>query len=83
MSYLLKDLLNEHCNYILISLSLSDLIKRQFNKYRHMSRGKFLGSISDVNYREKIKISIIVKEGINFWEEDIKIFTVIMILIIF
>lgn len=83
MSYLLKDLLNEHCNYILISLSLSDLIKRQFNKYRHMSLGKFLGSISDVNYREKIKISIIVKEGINFWEEDIKIFTVIVILIIF
>lgn len=48
-----------------------------------MSRGKFLGSLSDVNYREKIKISIIVKEGINFWEKDIKIFTVIVILIIF
>ena len=47
------DLLNENCDYILMSRFQSDLIQRHFSKYRQTSGGCFLVSLREVNNSEK------------------------------
>ena len=49
-----------------------DPLEQQSSKNRHISGGRFLVSLREVKNSEKfLKISSIVKENINFWEEEI------------
>ena len=71
-SQLNNELLNEGYDYVLTSRFQSDPIERHFSKYRQMSGGRFLVSLREVNTSEKIlALNSILKEDINFWEEDI------------
>ena len=50
----------------------SDPIKRRFSQYRQMSGGRFLVSLSEVLNSERIlACRSLIKENINFWEEDL------------
>ena len=65
---------SEGYEYVLTSRFQSDPLERRFSQYRQMSGGRFLVGLSEVNSSEKIlKISSLLKENINFWEEDLQI----------
>ena len=51
----------------------SDALERRFSRYRQMSGGRFLVSlIREVMNSERIlSCRSLIKEDINFWEEDI------------
>lgn len=69
---LIEDLLAEEYNYVLTSRFQSDPLERRYSQYRQMSGGRFLVGLKEVNTAEKIlKIRSLLKEGINFWEEDL------------
>ena len=69
---LIEDLLREGYDYVLLARLLSDALERHFSKYRQMSGGRFLVSLLEVSNSERIlKLRSILKEGINFWEEDV------------
>ena len=73
---LIEDLLNEDYDYILTSRFQSDPLERRYSQYRQMSGGRFLVALREVNSSEKIlKIRSLLKENINFWEEDLSIST--------
>ena len=70
---LIEDLLAEGFKYVLTARLQSDPIELHFSKYRQMSGGSFLVSLCDVQNSERIlAIDKLLKEGINFWEEDLR-----------
>ena len=51
----------------------SDPIERRFSQYRQMSGGRFLVSLREVLNSERIlSCPSLIKENINFWEEDLE-----------
>ena len=53
----------------------SDALERRFSRYRQMNGGNFLVSLREVQSSEKILLlRTMVKEGINFWEDDSGVF---------
>ena len=53
----------------------SDALERRFSRYRQMNGGNFLVGLREVQSSEKILLlRIMVKEGINFWEEGAEVF---------
>ena len=65
---LIEDMLSEGYEYVLTSRFQSDPLERRFSQYRQLSGGRFLVGLREVNSSEKI-----LKENINFWEEDLQI----------
>ena len=56
----------------ILHASKKTLLSNNLVNYRHISGGRFLVSLREVKNSEKfLKISSIVKENINFWEEEI------------
>ena len=50
----------------------TDALERRFSQYRQMNGGRFLVSLKDVNNSDKIlRIRSLLKENINFWEENL------------
>ena len=71
---LIEDLLSEGYEYVLTSQFQSNPLERRFSQYRQMSGGRFLVGLRKVNSSEKVlKIRSLLKENINFWEEDLQI----------
>ena len=71
---LIEDLLSEGYEYVLTSRFQSDPLERRFSQYRQMSGGRFLVGLREVNSSENFfKIRSLLKENINFWEEDLQI----------
>ena len=65
-SSLVRDLVEEGYNYVSTAIFRSDPSEKHFSKYRQM-RG---GSLREVKNSELIlKISRVLKENINFWDE--------------
>ena len=54
-------------------MTTTDPLEIHFSKYRQMSGGCFLVSLCDVQNSERIlAIDKLLKEGINFWEENLQ-----------
>ena len=71
---MIEDLLSEGYEYVFTSRFQSVPLERRFSQYRQMSGGRFLVGLREVNSSEKIlKIRSLLKENINFWEEDLQI----------
>ena len=71
-SCLLSELLNDGHKNVHTTRFQKDSLEQQSSKTRHISGGRFLVSLREVKNSEKfLKISSIVKENINFWEEEI------------
>ena len=71
-SCLLSELLNDGHKNVHTTRFQKDSLEQQSSKNRHISGGRFLVSLREVKNSEKfLKISSIVKENINFWEEEI------------
>ena len=71
---LIEDLLSEGYEYVLTSRFQSDPLEMRFSQYRQMRGGRFLVGLREVNSSVKIlKIRSLLKENINFWEEDLQI----------
>ena len=71
-SCLLSELLNDGHKNVHTTRFQKDSLEQQSSKNRHISAGRFLVSLREVKNSEKfLKISSIVKENINFWEEEI------------
>ena len=52
----------------------SDPLEKRFAQYRQMSEGRFLVSLREVESTEEILLILsLIKEDINFWDEDIQI----------
>ena len=69
---LIEDLLQEGYDYVLLARLLTDALERHFSKYRQMSGGRFLVSLLEVSNSERIlRLRKLIKEDLNFWEEDI------------
>ena len=50
----------------------SDPVERRFSQYRQMSGSRFLDNLREVLNSERIlRCRFLIKENINFWEEDI------------
>ena len=70
---LIEDLLGEGFHYVLTARFQSDPLELHFSKYRQMSGGRFLVSLCEVQHSERIlAIDKLLKEDINFWEEDLQ-----------
>ena len=71
-SGLIKELLPEGYDFVMISRLQSDPIERMFSQYRQMSGGRFLVSLREVTNSERIiHCRSLVKAAINFWKEDL------------
>ena len=71
-SNLIKDLHSEGFKFVIPRRFQSDPLEKRFAQYRQMSGGRFLVSLREVQSSEKILlIRSMIKEDINFWEEDI------------
>ena len=71
-SCLLSESLNDGHKNVHTTRFQKDSLEQQSSKNRHISGGRFLVSLREVKNSEKfLKISSIVKENINFWEEEI------------
>lgn len=69
---LVEELLAEGYEYVMMSRFQSDPLERRFSQYRQMSGGRFLVSLREVMNSERIlQCRALIKENINFWEEDI------------
>ena len=65
-------LLREGYQYVLTSKFQSDPLERRYGNLRSMSGGWFLVSLTEVNNSQKILLlSSVIKEDINFWENDL------------
>ena len=54
------------------TLAVYDFSDRHFSKYLQMSGGRFLVSLREVNTSQRIlALSSILKEDIDFWNEDV------------
>ena len=63
---LIEDLLDDGFDFVLTARFQSDPIERRFGQYRQMSGGRFLVSLKDTIYSEKIiKIKSLLKAGCN------------------
>ena len=70
---LVDELLEENYIFVLMGRLQSDPIERRFSQYRQTSGGRFLVSLRDVYNSERIlACRSLIKEGISFWEEDLK-----------
>ena len=71
-SMLLKDLLNENYDFVLVGRLQSDPLERRFSQYRQMSGGRFLVSLREVQNSERIlACRSLIMEDIDFWNEDL------------
>ena len=70
---LIDELLDEDgYDFILTTRLQSDALERRFSRYRQMSGGRFLVSLREVMNSERIlACRSLIKEDINFWEENI------------
>ena len=69
---LVEELLEEDFEYVMMGRFQSDPLERRFSQYRQMSGGRFLVSLREVNNSERIiQCRSLLKENINFWEEDL------------
>lgn len=69
---LIEDLLSEGYEFVVPRRFQSDPLEKRFSRYRQMSGGRFLVSLREVLSSERIiAISSLLKENINFWEEDV------------
>ena len=69
---LIEDLLSEGYDYVVPRRFQSDPLEKRFSRYRQMSGGRFLVSLREVLSSERIiSVSSLLKENINFWEENI------------
>ncbi len=70
---LIEDLLSkDHYSYVIPQKLQSDPIEKRFSQYRQMSGGRFLVSLVEVKNSERIlACQSLLKEGINFWSEDL------------
>ena len=70
---LIEDLLNEGYNYVLTARFQTDPLERRFSRVRQMSGGRFLVGLREFESSTNILgIVSLVKEGINFWKEDVR-----------
>ena len=70
---LIEDLLSEGYDFVLTARFQSDPLERRYGQYRQMSGGRFLVSLKDVEYSEKIlKIKSLLREGFDI-NEDVKV----------
>ena len=71
-AHLIDELLEEGYSFVLMGRLQSNPIKRRFSQYRQMSGGRFLISLREVLNSERIlTCRSLIKEDINFWEEDL------------
>ena len=71
-SCLLSELFNDGHKYVHPTRFKKDPLEQQSSKNRHISARRFLVSLREVKNSQKfLKISCIVKENINFGEEEI------------
>ena len=70
---LIDELLREgHYLYVIPRKLQSDPIEKRFSQYRQMSGGRFLVSLVEVKNSERIlACRSLLKEGINFWTENL------------
>ena len=69
---LAENLLSEGYDYVVPRRMQSDPLEKRYSRYRGMSGGRFLVGLREVQSAERIiAIDSLLKEGINFWEEDI------------
>lgn len=70
---LIDELLNDGYDFVLTARLQSDPIERRFSQYRQMSGGRFLVSLREVLNSERIlSCRSLIKENVNFWEEDLQ-----------
>ena len=70
---LIDELIEEGYLYVLTSRLQSDPIEHRFSQYRHMSGGRFLVSLLEVQHSEIILgCRSLIKENVNSCEEDLK-----------
>ena len=70
---LIDELLNDSYDFLLKVRLQSDSIERCFSQYRHMSGGRFLGSLREVINTERISsCRSLINKDINFWKEDLQ-----------
>ena len=69
---LIEDLLNEAYQYVITARLQSDPVERRFSQCRRMNSGRFLVNLREVRNSERIlQCPSLLKENINFWEEDL------------
>ena len=69
---LVQDLIAEGYDFVLTGRFQSDPLERRYGCFRMMSGGRFLVGLAEVKNSEKILIlSSLIKENINFWDEDV------------
>ena len=74
LAALIEDLLEEGYSYVLTARFLTDWLEKRFSRYRQMCGGRFLVSLREVVNSEQILMTIsLLMEGVNAWEEDLKI----------
>ena len=71
-SKLIEDLLNEAYQYVITARLQRDPVERRFSQCRRMNGGRFLVNLREFRNSERILICrSLLKENINFWEEDL------------
>ena len=69
-SQLVRDLLSDGYEYVIMGKFQSDPLERRFSQYRQMSGGRFLVALREVLCTENIlKCTSLLKAGIQFWDE--------------
>ena len=72
LSDLIVELIDDGYEFVRTARFQSDAIERRFSQYRQMSFGRFLVSLREVLNSERIlSCRLLIKENINFWEENI------------
>ena len=70
---LIDELLAENYSFVIPRKLQSDPLERRFSQYRQMSGGRFLVSLREVKNSEKIlACRSLLKEGVDFWKEDLQ-----------
>ena len=72
--YLIRDLLTEDYDFVILRKLNSDPLEKRFSKYRQMSGGRFLVGLREVINSEKIlSCRSLLLEEVNYWKEDLAI----------
>lgn len=70
---LIDELLNDGYDFVCTARFQSDPIERRYSRYRQMSGGRFLVSLREVLNTERIlACRSLIKEDVNFWNEDVR-----------
>ena len=70
---LIEYLLQEGYAYVLTARFQTDLLERQFSKYRQMSGGRFLVGLREATNNLRIlALKSLLKESISLWQENIR-----------